>query len=128
MRDRIAPRLRWIAIAAGVVVATVIAWIAHAALAPIAGLAATIAGVAVGALLAGKWADSAGLQHGVMVAVGYIVLEAVGLAPSAASATDLLADTATVIAVDVLMLLVASAAGHVARPEPSSSSGTGTGR
>ena len=128
MSDRIAPRLRWTAIAAGVLVATVIAWIAHAALAPIPGVAATIAGVAIGAYLGGKWADSAGLQHGVMVGVGFIVLEAIGIAPSASYASDVLADTVTVIALDVVTLLVASASGYFARPDPSSSSGTGRGR
>jgi len=63
-----------------------------------------------------------------MVGVGYVVLEALGVAPTTTYAADVLADTATLIALDALLLLVASAAGYLARPGLSSSSGTGRGR
>ena len=78
--------------------------------------------------MAGKWADSVGLQHGVMVGVGYVLFEAIGIAPSPNYSSDVLADTAIVIALDVVMLAVASFAGWLARPDPSSSSDTGRGR
>jgi len=82
----------------------------------------------LGGYVAGKWANFVGLQHGVMVGVGYIVFEAVGLAPSASYASDALADTAIVITLDVLTLAVASFAGWLATRGLSSSSDTGRGR
>ena len=78
--------------------------------------------------MAGKWADSAGLQHGVMVGVGYIVFEAIGLAPSASYSSDVVADTAIVIALDVVTLVSASVAGWLATRGLSSSSDTGRAR
>jgi len=78
--------------------------------------------------VAGKWANSVGLQHGVMVGVGYIVFEAFGLAPSASYSSDVLADTVIVIALDVVTLVVASFAGWFATRGLSSSSGTDRGR
>jgi len=97
-------------------------------LAPIPGIAASILGVGLGAYLAGKWARSGGPYHGAVVGAGWIVLEAVGLVPTAFEGPDALTDTVVVIALDVLTLLVGSAAGWLARREPSSSSGRGTGR
>jgi uncharacterized membrane protein AbrB (regulator of aidB expression) len=94
-------------------------------LVPTLGLIATILGVALGGYVAGKWANSAGLQHGVMVGVGYIVFEAVGLAPTVSYASDVVADTAIVIALDVVTLLAASFAGWLATRGLSSSSDTG---
>ena len=63
-----------------------------------------------------------------MVGVGYVALEALGIAPGPSYAPDVVSDTAVVIALDLLVLLAASAAGYVARRDPSSSSGTGRGR
>ena len=97
-------------------------------LAPIPGLFATILGIGAGGFVAGKWADSVGLQHGAMVGVGYVALEAIGLAPSATYSSDVLADSAIVIGIDVVMLIVASFAGWLARRDPSSSSDTDRGR
>ena len=124
IRERSAPRLRWRAVVGGVLVALTVALLARLTLAPTPGLVATILGVGLGAFLAGKWANSAGLYHGAMVGVGYVVLEALGVAPSPSYATDVLADTAIVIAIDALLLLVASAGGWIAQRGPSSSSDT----
>ena len=106
----------------------IIATLAQQFLAPPVGLVATILGVGLGAFIAGKWANSVGLQHGVMVGVGYVVFEAIGLAPSASYSSDVVVDTVIVIAIDVVTLLAASLAGWLATRGPSSSSGTGTGR
>ena len=121
-------RLDWRAIIAGVAIAAIVALLAQQFLASFLLLAATILGIGCGAFVAGKWADSAGLQHGVMVGVGYVVCEAIGIAPSPNYTSDVLADTAIVIGLDVVMLLVASVAGWLARPGPWSSSDTGRGR
>ena len=128
IRERSAPRLRWRAVVGGVLVALTVALLARLTLAPTPGLVATILGVGLGAFLAGKWANSAGLYHGAMVGAGYVALEALGVAPSSSDAADVLSDTAAIIALDALLLLVASAAGYAARRDPSSSSDTGKAR
>ncbi len=88
----------------------------------------TIFGIGLGGFVAGKWADSAGLYHGAMVGAGWVLLSAIGVAPSPGYSTDLLTDTAAVIVLDVLTLCVASAGGWIARRGPSASSGTGRAR
>src|SRR5207249_8244191 len=50
--------------------------------ASIFGIAAPLLGIALGAYLAGKLAKYAGLYHGALVGVGYVLAEAIGLAPS----------------------------------------------
>ena len=127
MKDE-TPRLQWRAIIAGVAIAVIVATFAQQFLAPPVGLVATILGVGIGGFVAGKWANSVGLQHGVMVGVGYIVFEAVGLAPSATYTSDVLVDTVVVIALDVVTLVVASFAGWLATRGLSSSSDTDRGR
>ncbi len=106
----------------------VIALIGRSFLASIPGLAATIIGVALGGYVAGKWADSGGLYHGAVVGMGWIALEALGALPTASYASDALADTVIVIALDVVTLFAGAIGGYLARPDPSSSSGTGKGR
>ena len=106
----------------------VIALLGRSTLAPIPGLVATIIGVGLGGFVAGKWADSGGLYHGAVVGMGWIALEAFGAVPTASYASDALADTVIVIAIDVAMLAAGSVGGYFARPDPSSSSGTGRGR
>ena len=106
----------------------IVAIAAQQFLAPPLGAVATILGVGLGGYVAGKWANSVGLQHGVMVGVAYIVFEAVGLAPSASYASDVVVDTVIVIALDVVTLVVASFAGWLATRDPSSSSDTGRAR
>jgi hypothetical protein len=113
---------------AGVAVAVVVTLGARATLAPVPGLAATVLGIGLGGFVAGKWAKSGGLYHGAMVGVGWIVLEAIGIAPTPSYSADVLADTAAVIALDLVTLVAASAGGWIARRDPSSSSDTGRGR
>ena len=92
-------------------------------LAPIPGGAATIIGVALGGFVAGKWADSAGLYHGALVAAGWIALEAFGIVPTLTYSNDALGDTLLVFVIDLVTLLAGSFGGWRARPGPSSSSG-----
>lgn len=113
----------------GIGIALAIALGARALAATIPGLAATILGVGVGAFFAGKWAKSAGLYHGAAVGVGWITLEAFGVAPSSAGpSAEVVSDTVLVIAQDVALLVTATAAGFLASPDRSSSSGRGRGR
>jgi len=97
-------------------------------LAPIPGLVATVIGIALGGFVAGKWAKTSGLYHGACVAVGWIALEILGAVPTMSYASDALADTVLVIALDVVTLLAGSIGGYFARPGPLSSSDTGRGR
>ncbi len=113
---------------AGIAVAVVIDVAARAYLAPIPGLVATILGICLGGFVAGKWADSDGLYHGAMVGVGWIALSAVGLVPTPNYSADVLADTVTIIWLDLGTLLAATLGGWIARRGPSSSSGRGRAR
>lgn len=122
------PPLRWRAVLAGLAVAVIIVVLARLFIAPIPGIVATIIGVAVGGYVAGKWADSGGIYHGAVVAMAWIALEAFGPVPAASYATDVLTDTVILIAVDFATLLAGVIGGWLARPGPSSSSGTGRGR
>ena len=97
--------------------------------ASIFGIAAPLSGIAVGALLAGKLAKYAGLYHGALVGVGYVLVEAIGLAPAPLEpAGDGLAEGILIIAGDALLLAVAALAGWLALPPAASSSSSGTGR
>lgn len=116
------------AVLAGLALAVVIALIGRASSAPVLGLLATILGVGLGGFVAGKWANSAGLYHGAVVAVGWIVLEVFGAIPTPRYSEDLLADTVAVIALDVVTLLAGSIGGALARRDRSSSSDTGRDR
>ncbi len=128
IEGRTLPPLQWRAVIAGVAVAFVTALVARTLLAPVPGIAASILGVALGGYLAGKLAKSGGLYHGAVVGAGWIVLEALGLVPTAYDSPDALTDTLVVTALDVLTLLAGSAAGWLAWRGPSSSSGTGRAR
>ena len=102
--------------------------LARTLVAPIPGIVATIFGIALGGFVAGKWADSAGIYHGAVVGMAWIVLEAIGPVPGASYSNDVLTDTVIIIAIDVATLAAASIGGWLARPGPSSSSGTGRAR
>lgn len=78
--------------------------------------------------MAGKSAKTSGLYHGAVVGMGWIALEALGVVPTIAYATDALQDTVIVIGLDVVTLFAGSIGGYLARPDPSSSSDTGRGR
>jgi hypothetical protein len=97
--------------------------------ASIFGIAAPLCGIALGALLAGKVAKYGGLYHGALVGVGYVLVEAIGLAPAPLEPSgDGFAEGLSIIAGDVLMLALAALAGWIAAPQAMSSSSSGTGR
>jgi hypothetical protein len=105
--------------------------IALASAAPSFGIAPPVCGIALGAFLAGKWAKYAGAYHGGLVAVGYVIVEAIGLAPPPLEARDAgLAEGLLIILGDVLLLLLGALVGRIAAPvgAPSSFSDRDRGR
>jgi hypothetical protein len=97
--------------------------------APIFGIAAPLSGIVLGAFVAGKVAKNGGLLHGALVGVGYVLVEAIGLAPSPLdSSGDELAEGLSIIAGDAILLALAALAGRIAAPGATSSSSSGTGR
>ena len=97
--------------------------------ASIFGIAAPLCGIALGAFLAGKLAKTAGVYHGALVGVGYVLVEAVGLAPAPIEPSgDGLAEGLSIIAGDVLVLALAALVGWIAAPQATSSSSSGTGK
>jgi len=93
--------------------------------------AATLCGIAGGAFFAGKRAFQAGLYHGALVGVGYVVLEGIGLVPTLFQPLEGgIAESISIIAADALLLGLAALFGWIASPSarPSSSSETGKGR
>ncbi len=131
-RERSLPPIHQIAIAAGVLVAATIASVLRVAVsptAPIFGIAAPLCGIALGAYLSGKLAKYAGLYHGALVGVGYVLVEAIGLAPAPFElAGETLAEGISIIAGDALLLALGAVAGWIAAPQAASSSSSGTGR
>jgi hypothetical protein len=126
------PTIHYLAVAAGVLVAATIASLLRLLASPTAsifGIAAPLCGIALGGLLAGKAAKHAGLYHGALVGVGYIVVEAIGLAPAPFEpAGGSLTEGLSIIAGDALLLAVAALAGWIAAPRAASSSSSDTGR
>jgi len=93
------------------------------------GIVAPLCGIALGAYLAGKTSKNAGLFHGALVGVGYVLVEAIGFAPSPLEPSgDGLAEGLSIIAGDALLLALAALAGWIAAPGATSSSSSGTGR
>ena len=131
-QQRPLPAINQIAVAAGVVVAATVASFLRLAAAPTAsifGIAAPLCGIALGAFLAGKVAKYGGLYHGALVGVGYVLVEAIGLAPAPLEPSgDGLAEGLSIIAGDALMLALAALSGWIAAPRATSSSSSGTGR
>jgi len=131
-RQRSLPPLHQVAVAAGVLVAAAIASVLRLAASPTAsifGIAAPLCGIALGAFIAGKVAKNGGLFHGALVGVGYVLIEAVGLAPAPFEPSgDGLAEGLSIIAGDALVLTLAALAGWIAAPQATSSSSSGTGR
>ena len=129
---RALPPIRQIAVIAGVVVAALIASVLRLATGPTAaifGIAAPLCGIALGAFLAGKLAKYAGLYHGALVGVGYVLIEAIGLVPAPLEPSgDGLAEGLSIIAGDALLLALAALVGWIAAPQAASSSSSGTGR
>jgi len=130
-QQRAVPAIQQIAVVAGIVVAATVASalrLATTSPASIFGIAAPLCGIALGAVLAGKMAKYAGMYHGALVGVGYILVEAIGLAPAPLDpAGDGLAEGVWIIAGDALLLGVAALAGWIAAPQGASSSSSGTG-
>jgi hypothetical protein len=93
--------------------------------ATIFGIAAPLCGIGIGAFLAGKLAKYAGLYHGALVGAGYVVIEALGIAPAPLEPLEGgIAEGLWIIAGDASLLLVAALVGWIAAPRatPSSSS------
>ena len=120
------PPLRWPAILAGVALAVVLALLSALALPPISAAAASFFGLFVSGLLAGKLAKEGRVYHGALVGAGYVLCEALGIAPALSPTADPLTDTVAVIASDALLLACAALGGLCSRFW--SSSGTDTGR
>jgi len=120
------PRLRWPAILAGVALAVVLTLLSRAALPPIPAALASVFGLFISGLSAGKLAIAARAYHGALVGAGYVICEALGIVPGAGSTADALADTVAVIVSDALVIGVAALGGWSARLL--SSSGTGRAR
>ena len=131
-QQRALPAINQIAVVAGVLVAATIASILRLAAsspASIFGIAAPLCGIALGAFLAGKLAKNGGLYHGALVGVGYVLIEAIGLAPAPLEPSgEGFAEGLSVIAGDALVLALAVLAGWIAAPQAMSSSSSGTGR
>jgi len=126
------PPINQIAVAVGVLVAATVASVLRLAAsspASIFGIAAPLCGIALGAVLAGKVAKNGGLYHGALVGVGYVLVEAIGLAPAPLEPSgEGFAEGLSVIAGDALVLAVAALAGWIAAPRATSSSSSGMGR
>jgi hypothetical protein len=131
-QQRSLPAVNQIAVAAGVLIAVTIASVLRVAALPnasIFGIAAPLSGIALGAFVAGKVAKNGGLLHGALVGVGYVLVEAIGLAPSPLdSSGDGLAEGLSIIVGDAILLALAAPAGWIAAPGATSSSSSGTGR
>jgi hypothetical protein len=97
--------------------------LARTLVAPIPGIVATILGVAAGGYVAGKWAEYAGIYHGAVVGMAWVILDAIGPVPGASYSSDVVTDTVIVMAIDVATLAAGAIGGWLARPGPSSSSG-----
>lgn len=117
------PRLRWPAILAGVALAVAITLLSAAVLPPIPAAVASVFGLFLSGLLAGKLATSARVYHGAVVGAGYVICEALGIGPGGGYFADPLSDTALVIASDALLLAVAAFGGWCARLWSSSDTG-----
>ena len=97
--------------------------------ASIFGIAAPLCGIALGGFIGAKVAKNAGLLHGALVGVGYVLAEAVGIAPTPLEPTDAgIAEGLWIIGGDALVLAVAALAGWIAAPRAMSSSSSGMDR
>jgi hypothetical protein len=123
--QRAMPHLRWPAVLAGVAVAVAIALLSTALLPPIPAALATVSGLFISGLLAGKMAKAAYFYHGALVGAGYVVCEALGLVPALSYSADAVADTVAVIVSDALLIAAAALGGWCARLWSSSDRGTG---
>ncbi len=113
---------------AGTALSVALGALSAAALPPISAAVASLFGLWMGGVVAGKFGKSARVYHGALVGAGFIVAEALGLIPTLSHAADPLADTVAVIVVDALVLATAALGGWSARwlagaePPPGASS------
>jgi hypothetical protein len=117
------PRLRWTAILAGVALAVAVTQLSAALLPPIPAAVASVFGLLVSGLLAGKLAIGARAYHGALVGAGYVICEALGVVPGGGYLGDPLSDTVAVIASDALLIAVAALGGWCGRLWSSSDKG-----
>jgi hypothetical protein len=131
-QQRPLPPINQVAVVVGLVVAALSAALIRFVALPnasIFGIAAPLCGIALGAYFSGKLAKNGGLYHGTLVGVGYVLVEAIGLAPAPFEPSgDGLGDTVSIIAGDAMVLVLAALAGWIAAPRAGSSSSSGTGR
>ena len=131
-QQRTVPALNRIAVGAGVLIAASVALalrLATTDTASVFGIAAPLLGIALGAFIAGKMAKNGGVFHGALVGVGYVLIEAIGIAPAPLESSGPgFAEGLLIIAGDALVLAVAALAGWIAAPRATSSSSSGMGR
>ena len=131
-QPRALPPISQVAVVVGLVVAALGAALIRLMAPPgasIFGIAAPLCGIALGAFIAGKVAKNGGLFHGALVGVGYVLIEAIGLAPAPLEPWGAgLAEGLSIIAGDALLLTLAALAGWIAAPQATSSSSSGRGR
>ena len=70
------PHLDWPAVLAGLALATAISLLSRAVLAPIPAAVASVFGLCISGLLAGKLAAEGRTYHGALVGAGYVLTEA----------------------------------------------------
>ena len=102
-----------------------IALLGGALLPPIPAAVASVFGLLVSGLLAGKLASAGRAYHGALVGAGYVICEALGIVPGVSYVADPLSETVAVIASDALAIAAAALGGWFARLWSSSDKGTG---
>jgi hypothetical protein len=117
------PRLRWTAILAGLALAVAAALLSTAVLPPIPAAVASVFGLFVSGILAGKLAIAGRLYHGAVVGAGYVLCEALGIVPASGYFADPLSDTVAVIVSDAVLIAAAALGGWCARLWSSSDTG-----
>jgi hypothetical protein len=113
--QRAMPRLHWPAILAGVALAVASTLFSSAVLPPIPAAVASVFGLFISGLLAGKVAGAAHVYHGAVVGAGFVVCEALGIVPGGGYLGDPVSDTVAVILSDALRIAVAAAGGWCSR-------------
>ena len=121
-------RLRWPAILVGVALAVGLSLVSATVLPPIPAAVASVFGLFLSGLLAGKLATAARAYHGAVVGAGYVICEALGIVPGSGYFAGPVSDTVAVIVSDALLIAVAALGGWSARglagaePPPGASS------
>ena len=119
------PPLHWPAILAGVALSVVLRLVGAALLPPISAAVASLFGLALSGLLAGKLAPAGRVYRGALVGAAYVVCEALGIVPGGGYSSDPLTDTVAVIASDAVLIAAAALGGWCARLWSSSDTGRG---